>query len=95
MIGGWLSAWPADSATADKSNPDQWPFTTPGTLPTLGDGVVERSVCFDYNQRDSSSNTGLSCFKATVIGVVNCGTHYLWRLPDVPDCPYNTAYCTV
>ena len=44
-----------------------------GTYPSIADGVVSRTVCYNF-----SSNT---CFWSNSIHVVNCGSFYLFQLP--------------
>jgi hypothetical protein len=93
-VGGWLSALAPSlaSAVGGRDVSAQWHYTTSGTIPSVGDGVVQRVVCFDYGHAGQ-----LECYKSVVVQVVNCGTHTLWQLPDVPDCAntgYNTVYCT-
>ena len=51
------------------------------------EGVVESTVCFQYN-----SNGGSPCVDHVQVGVVRCGGFLLWRLPDAPDC--DLGYCT-
>ena len=48
-----------------------------GELPAKADGVVDRQVCFDFFQ---------PCSYDADIQVVNCGTFYLFYLPDAPQC---------
>ena len=56
-----------------------------GTHPTVGDGVVERRVCFNWKD---------SCCKfKTNIRVRNCGAFYVYKLKPVPAC--NLRYCSV
>jgi hypothetical protein len=94
-IPGWLSALPPSTLTgktdaSGKTDDTLWPFNAAGSVPSPDEGVVERVVCFDYNQGGGQS---LSCYRAVVISVVNCRGYTLWRLPDVPSCAYPTAYC--
>ncbi len=54
-----------------------------GSLPAVGDGVVTRTVCFDWS--------GNSCSWSTTIQVVNCASFYLFNLVPTPTC--SLAYC--
>ena len=51
--GGWLSGWPASSLPRHPLNT----YDTPGTLPSVAEGVVDGTVCFDVGDgsgRDAS-----------------------------------------
>ena len=56
-----------------------------GRYPTVAEGVVEMTVCFDGGSQN--------CEMARVVGVVSCGSFLLWRLPYAPEC--DRGYCTV
>ena len=50
-----------------------------GGHPKVEDGVVDRNVCFWYNNKcDGGERAGTK--------VVNCGDYYLYYLPKVPGC---------
>ena len=52
----------------------------------LSDGTVTRTVCFNgYDPQDP-------CFENTEIQVRNCGTYFLYYLPDTPLCM--ARYCS-
>jgi hypothetical protein len=58
-----------------------------GRYPTAAEGVVERTVCFD-------AGYGQTCnHHVSSVGVVHCGSFFLWRLPYMPTC--GLGYCTV
>ena len=51
-----------------------------GGHPTLGEGVVDRTVKFNWKSYTAD------------IKVVNCNTHFVYYLVDVPVC--SLGYCT-
>eukprot|EP01051_Picozoa_sp_SAG22_P021169 SAG22_NODE_4565_length_1232_cov_1.187996_1_plen_79_part_00 len=66
-------------------------YVGPGQYPVAADGLVEKTVCFDWG----NSNQHLECLDHTVVGVIRCEDFLLWRLPDAPashSC--GSAYCT-
>ena len=93
---GWLAGWdPADGVPGTT-------HSEPGTLPLTSDDKRPAAVCFDSNvesdetQMDISGHLGhlgQTCWGVVLTAkVVHCGTHFLWSLPNVPECPL--AYCT-
>ena len=54
-----------------------------GTLPTVADGNVTRTVCYNW--------IGNCCQKLNDIEVVNCGQFYVYKLCKPPNCSYR--YC--
>ena len=54
-----------------------------GSHPEIDEGVVQRTVCFDYTPSD--------CWQTSEIEVVNCGNYYLYNLPNPLSCNYR--YC--
>ena len=52
--------------------------------PTIGDGRVQRRICFSYNQK-------CTCEFYTSIAVRNCGDYYVYRLNSAPAC--YARYC--
>ncbi|MSP61038.1 MAG: hypothetical protein EXR72_11975 [Myxococcales bacterium] len=54
-----------------------------GTYPNVGDGVVQRMVCFNWS--------GNACNWNAMIAIINCGNYYVFRLPTPPAC--NLRYC--
>ena len=79
--GGWLSGWPASSLPRHPLNT----YDTPGTLPSVAEGVVDGTVCFDVGG-------GSSCYAHVVAPVVNCGGFFLWKLPNVPRYRKTTSF---
>ncbi|MFO0634636.1 MAG: hypothetical protein U0168_17470 [Nannocystaceae bacterium] len=47
-----------------------------GARPAVADGVVDGTVCFEWN--------GDACYWSTPTSVVNCGAYYLYELPETP-----------
>eukprot|EP01051_Picozoa_sp_SAG22_P024280 SAG22_NODE_6662_length_825_cov_2.140496_1_plen_153_part_00 len=66
---GWLSGWTEVGAPLGS-------FNERGRYPTVAEGVVEMTVCFDY------ASGGGPCHGHTTVGVVHCGDFLLWRLVD-------------
>jgi hypothetical protein len=84
---GWLTGW-EDPSSAPARNFGSF-GTGVGSYPGVETGVVERTVCWhNGGGHDTPCEGGSSS-----IAVVNCGSHFLWRLEDPPACP--NAYCTV
>jgi N-acetylneuraminic acid mutarotase len=54
-----------------------------GSHPTVGSGIVSRTACFNWS--------GNTCSWSTSIQVLNCGSYYVYRLPNAPVC--SLAYC--
>ena len=54
-----------------------------GDYPTVEDGAVDRTVCFAWTNDD--------CTWTVPIKVLNCGTTYVFQLPNVPQCALR--YC--
>ncbi len=79
---GWLSGWEVSKGTPPAD------YAKPGSYPSPGAGDVNATVCFDYCDQSYAG----SCRSHVTVGVVNCGSYYLWRLPFAPDCA--CAYCT-
>eukprot|EP01052_Picozoa_sp_SAG31_P003088 SAG31_NODE_115_length_24128_cov_47.693912_11_plen_1303_part_00 len=84
---GWLSGWDF----LDASGPGNH-FDAPGTYPTLSDGAVDRLVCFDAGWANANDN-GSPCWQHVQVKVRNCGSYFVWKLPNSPAC--TAAYCTV
>ena len=78
---GWLSGWATPQSGG--SLPDS--YSGAARHPAAAEGVVERTVCFDYNGPRT-------CMSNVQVELVRCWGFLLWRLPDVPDC--DKAYCT-
>jgi hypothetical protein len=82
--GGWLSGW------AGSGEPPV-DFKTPGSLPALGSGLANRTVCFDFG-------APRTCDMWAPISVVQCDGFYLWQLPYATVASgtkyCNHAYCT-
>lgn len=51
--------------------------------PSVDDGVVQGTMCFDWAPGD--------CWQTWEIDIVNCGDFYLYNLPDTIACSYR--YC--
>jgi hypothetical protein len=49
-----------------------------GTHPTVAEGVVNRTVCFNW--------AGNVCSWSTTVQVANCDSYYLYNLPNAPEC---------
>jgi hypothetical protein len=49
-----------------------------GTHPGVGDGAVERTVCFNWE--------GNTCAWSASVEVLHCGGFYLYHLPEAPNC---------
>jgi hypothetical protein len=95
---GWLSGW--DSRTdgymgtdgimggiSGRTDSQHQTYSGRGRYPTAAEGVVERTVCFD-------AGYGQTCnHHVSSVGVVHCGSFFLWRLPYMPTC--GLGYCTV
>uniref|UniRef100_UPI00398E7F10 uncharacterized protein n=1 Tax=Pristiophorus japonicus TaxID=55135 RepID=UPI00398E7F10 len=56
-----------------------------GTHPTVGQGEVTRTVCFNYD--------GNRCNRTLEIKIKNCTSYSVYELKPPPDC--NMTYCTV
>ena len=56
-----------------------------GGHPTTADGIVSRTVCFDYS--------GDCCQWSNTIRVQNCGPYYVYELLAPPAC--HLRYCTI
>jgi hypothetical protein len=56
-----------------------------GAYPAVGDGIVDRQVCFSFN--------GNACSWTSQIQVRNCGAFYVFNLPPAPAC--SLRYCGV
>ncbi len=54
-----------------------------GTYPTIAEGIVDRTVCFNWG--------GNACSWSRVVQVRNCGTFYVFYLPPAPAC--SLRYC--
>ena len=55
-----------------------------GALPAVADNAVARTVCFNWS--------GNVCNWSAAIQVRNCGTFYVYKLPNAPNC--SLRYCT-
>eukprot|EP01050_Picozoa_sp_SAG11_P026099 SAG11_NODE_6128_length_1383_cov_1.317757_1_plen_312_part_10 len=96
--GAWLTDLTPTQAAAmstDGCEPSPYPapacegairtHSTPGTLPSTDEGVVERVVCIVSD----SANT---CYHRATVSVVNCNGFILFRLPTLLTC--DQGYCT-
>ena len=63
-------------------------YISVGTHPTLLNQRVKMTVCFKYGSVCPPS----SCYHEVEIEAINCGSYYVYDLPNTPACPY--AYCT-
>ena len=54
-----------------------------GPHPAIEDGQVPARVCFEWNGQD--------CRWETEISIVNCEDHFIYYLPDTPEC--TLRYC--
>ena len=59
-----------------------------GTHPTLINQRVKMTVCFKAGSVCPTSN----CFREVEIEAINCGSYYVYDLPNIDSCAY--AYCT-
>ena len=82
---GWLSGW----ATPQGGGDPPGSYSGAGRYPAAAEGVVESTVCFDF---DNGGGNNPPCGNPVQVGVVRCGGFLLWRLPDAPACDY--GYCT-
>ena len=80
---GWLSGWATPQGGGDPPRS----YSGAGRYPAAAEGVVERTVCFDF-----SDNNNYPFNTHVQVGVVRCGGFLLWRLPDAPTC--DSGYCT-
>ena len=63
-------------------------YITVGTHPTLLNQRAKMKVCF----KNGSVCPPSSCRHEVEIEAINCGSYYVYDLPDLPFCYY--AYCT-
>ena len=70
----WMTGWDPEDGDPPRS------YTGAGTLPEPQDGVTPAVLC-------QSRNAGVTCGTPFVAHVLNCGSHYLWKLPKLPFCP--------
>ena len=91
---GWLSGWP-DPDAPDRS------YSGEGRYPTVAEGVVEMTVCFDGPEW-SHHHGHYTCYQHTSVAVVRCDEFLLWRLPSLPcedwyreSSGAAAGYCTV
>ena len=63
-------------------------YITVGTHPTLLNQRVKMTVCFKYGGVCPQS----FCHREVEIEAINCGSYYVYDLPNLAHCPY--AYCT-
>ena len=76
------------SCDAGRCGPP-WKYSTAGHYPSVADGVVQRTVCFD----ESSPGYPNQCHSYVAVEVVRCDAGFLlWRLPYAPSC--SRGYCT-
>ena len=81
---GWLSGWSGEMAPG----PSHTTYSGHGRYPTVGEGIVEMTVCFD-------AGGAYSCSNHAAVGVVRCNGFLLWRLPDLVDHSGDLrVYCT-
>ena len=89
LVTGWYRfQGAAGDRMADKCPPQfhcgtEDPGWLSGTHPTVAEGVVARTVC--YNR------SGDCCFWSNIIKVKNCGSYYVYELQQPPTC--NLRYC--
>ncbi|RDD39908.1 Neurogenic locus notch-like protein 1 [Trichoplax sp. H2] len=57
-----------------------------GTHPRVRDGVVNKTVCFNYN--------GNCCYMSNTIMVKNCISYFVYYLTPTMTCSPETRYCT-
>ena len=67
---------------------NQQGYISVGTHPTRLNQRVKMTVCFKYGSVCPPS----SCYHEVEIEAINCGSYYVYDLPNTPACPY--AYCT-
>ena len=63
-------------------------YITVGTHPTLLNQRAKMTVCFKYGGVCPQS----FCHREVEIEAINCGSYYVYDLPNLAHCPY--AYCT-
>jgi hypothetical protein len=63
-------------------------YSTAGRYPTIAEGVVEMTACFDTG----GSPIQNTCSYHLTVGVIRCGSSLLWRLPYAHDC--TSGFCT-
>ena len=63
-------------------------YITNGTHPTLLNQRTKMTVCFKYGGVCPQS----FCHREVEIEAINCGSYYVYDLPNLARCPY--AYCT-
>ena len=64
-------------------------YENAGRYPSVADGVVNRTVCFD----ETTPGYPNPCFNHVTVEVVRCGAGFLlWHLPYAPSCTH--GYCT-
>ena len=63
-------------------------YITYGTHPTLLNQRAKMTVCFKYGGVCPQS----FCHREVEIEAINCGSYYVYDLPNLAHCPY--AYCT-
>ena len=68
---GWLSGWTGAGAPPPMYN-------TSGSYPQAAEGIVEKTACFNHGP----PNANTWCEMHSKVGVVRCGSFYLFRLSD-------------
>ena len=67
---------------------DQQGYIKVGTHPALLNKRAKMTVCFKYGGVCPQS----FCHREVEIEAINCGSYYVYDLPNLSHCPY--AYCT-
>jgi hypothetical protein len=80
-------SFPASGADTCSAAAALAAYQTPGALPSVAEGVVDRVVCFG-----DVAGGGSTCTQRREVQVVNCGGFSLYRLPDTRRC--DQSYCT-
>jgi cysteine-rich repeat protein len=73
----------SENAIGPESCSSYGPGWLNGVHPVLGEGIVDRQVCFTWKDEN--------CFYNTQIQVVSCTEFHLYYLPDAPEC--DLRYC--
>ena len=94
---GWLSGWNTSGGTGagcnglDGGTGPPCGFSMAGRYPTMAEGVVEMTACFDWDPR--------VCDHHISVGVVRCTDFLLWQLPytnalSIDNTLCDIAFCT-
>ncbi|KAK7485464.1 hypothetical protein BaRGS_00023274, partial [Batillaria attramentaria] len=65
------------------------PIWLNGTHPTEAEGVVSKTACANFHTSVPGATT--CCQQKVTVGVLNCGSFYVYFLVPTPSCPM--AYC--